>query len=93
MRIKILLADVTLAALALGAGGCSSTPQTATSTQPQAGDHGGTYLTGSYLKQDVQQNGRVNNSVNNVDVIDRTRIERSGMSNARDVLIQQGAIH
>ena len=64
-----------------------------TSVQAQSGEKGSTYLTGSYMKQDVRRNGRIMDSGSNVKVYDSKDISRSGQSNVRDFLIQQGATH
>ncbi len=47
-------------------------------------------LTGSYLKQKIHRTDRITDGANQVVVIDRARIERSGASDLRQVLAQEG---
>jgi hypothetical protein len=47
-------------------------------------------LTGSYLKQDVRRDGRITDGANQVIIIDRKSIERSGASSLRQVLSRTG---
>ena len=76
------------AVLALGAGafGCAHQKNDMETAGPR-----GQYLTGSYLPQDVQRNGRVTNGKSNVRVIDRSEIDRSGGADARQTLRELGA--
>ena len=51
---------------------------------------GGVLLTGSYIKQDVRRTGRITDGANQVIVLDRDMIERSGASDVRQLLTHQG---
>jgi len=59
--------------------------QTAASEQK-----GGTLLTGSYVKQKVRRQGQITDGANQVIVLDRDTIERSGASDVRQLLNRQG---
>src|SRR5512139_3928869 len=59
-------------------------------TKAQAGEKGATYLTGSWIKQDVRRDGRITSGAKNVQVLDKKDIERSGQSTVGDFLRQQG---
>ena len=48
------------------------------------------YLTGSHLPQDVRRDWRITDGASQVIVIDRAAIERSGASDLRRLLINQG---
>jgi hypothetical protein len=50
----------------------------------------GTYLTGSNLPQDINRNGPVTNGKNNVRIIDRSDINRSGGADVGQTLRQLG---
>jgi len=47
-------------------------------------------LTGSYIKQDIRRNGRITDGPNQVVVLDRETIERSGAGDLKQLLIRQG---
>jgi hypothetical protein len=51
---------------------------------------GGALLTGSYIKQDVRQYGRITDGANPVIVLGRESIDRSGAADLRQVLIRHG---
>jgi outer membrane cobalamin receptor len=51
---------------------------------------GGVLVTGSYIKQPVRRNGRITDGANQVIVIDRDTIERSGASDVKQLLVHQG---
>jgi outer membrane cobalamin receptor len=51
------------------------------------------YLTGSYMPQSVDRNGPVTNGKNDVRVIDRSDIDRSGGANVQQSLRQLGVTH
>jgi outer membrane lipoprotein-sorting protein len=57
-------------------------------TEAQTSEEG--VLTGSYIKQKVRRQGMITDGANNVVVIDRNTIERSGASDVRQLLIHQG---
>jgi len=84
MKVFSFIASVFLIVLT----GCSTTGRNA---QPTDTKGGARELTGSRIEQNVRQNGDMTDSANNVRVYDRKRIERSGQSNVRDFLRQQGA--
>ena len=48
------------------------------------------FLTGSYIKQDIRRNGRITDGPNQVVVLDRDTIERSGAGDLKQLLIRQG---
>src|SRR2546422_6390303 len=50
----------------------------------------GVLLTGSYIKQDIRRNGRITDGANQVVVLDRETIERSGASDLKQLLVHQG---
>jgi outer membrane cobalamin receptor len=47
-------------------------------------------LTGSNIKQDIRRNGRITDGASNVEVIDRTAIERSGAADLKQALALSG---
>ena len=47
-------------------------------------------LTGSYIKQDIRRSGRITDGPNQVVVLDRDAIERSGAADLKQLLIRQG---
>src|SRR5881296_1137403 len=51
---------------------------------------GGVLLTGSYIKQNLNRNGRITDGANQVIVLDRETIERSGASDLKQLLIHTG---
>ena len=53
-------------------------------------DKGGVLLTGSYIKQNIRRSGHITDGANQVIVIDRDTIERSGASDVRQLLVHQG---
>jgi len=55
-----------------------------------ANDKGGVPLTGSYIKQNIRRSGHITDGANQVIVIDRDTIERSGASDVRQLLVRQG---
>ena len=96
--ISILFAltiTVGLASQALGSDEAKGKPtkpkltEKATKAQPQTGRETNV-LTGSYIKQNVRRQGMITDGANNVLVIDRNAIERSGASDVRQLLIHQG---
>jgi len=58
------------------------------STAPDQKD--GSPLTGSNIKQDVRRHGRITDGAHPLTVIDRESIERSGASDLKQLLTQQG---
>ena len=62
--------------------------KTQTASVPAA--KGGTLLSGSYIKQNVRRSGRFTDGANQVIVLDRDTIERSGASDVKQLLIHQG---
>jgi len=92
MKAKLLTATavLVLAAGFLGAG-CAHQRDAVQTTGQQ--DQNASYLTGSYLPQDVTRNGPVTNGKNDVRVIDRNDIDRSGGSDVRQTLRELGATH
>ncbi len=86
MRAKVLSLAATVALGILGAG-CAHERNT-----NQASDQ---YhdVTGSYVPQDVQKSGPVTNGKNNVRIIDRSDIDRSGGADVGQTLRQLGANH
>jgi outer membrane receptor for Fe3+-dicitrate len=88
-RTSILAA---LAALQAGAfaQGCAH-EQNAVQTSPNKSNE--SYLTGSYLPQDVERNGPVTNGKNDVRVIDRSDINQSGGADVKQSLRQLGVTH
>jgi hypothetical protein len=68
--------------------GCSShQPDTGQSVGAQSGS---TDLTGSYLNQDITRNGEITNGKDNVQVLDRNKIDRSGATDVNQFLKTQG---
>jgi hypothetical protein len=47
-------------------------------------------LTGSYTKQNIRRAGRITDGANQVIILDRETIERSGASDVKQLLNQQG---
>jgi len=79
---------VLVAALGFFAAGCCCHKEG--STQSAKSGEGGTYMTGSYLKQDVKQSGEITNGKDNVRVLDRDKIDRSGAADVNEFLRTQG---
>jgi len=60
-------------------------------TSSAPADKGGVLLTGSYIKQkNVRRSGRLTDGASQVIVLDRDTIERSGVSDVRQLLTHQG---
>jgi len=57
---------------------------------PSSEQKGGTLLTGSYVKQNVKRHGQITDGANQVIVLDRETIERSGASDVKQLLNRQG---
>jgi hypothetical protein len=53
-------------------------------------ERGGELLTGSYIKQRIHRAGHITDGVNQVIVVDRDMIERSGASDVKQLLNRQG---
>lgn len=66
------------------------TAKVKTKKVPDDRKDGGVVLTGSYIKQDVRRTGRITDGANQVIVLDRDMIERSGASDVRQLLTHQG---
>jgi hypothetical protein len=79
----------TASALLLGA--CASeNSATQANTGSEESAKGATYLTGSYMRQDVQRSGEITNGRDPVRVLDREKIDRSGASDLKQFLDRQG---
>ena len=57
--------------------------------QPAVANSNGV-LTGSYLHQNVQRNGRITDGANQVVVLDQDMIQTSGAASVRELLIRRG---
>lgn len=68
--------------------GCSSHQPSGSQTGQT--EKGGTYLTGSYLKQDVTRNGEITNGKDNVRTLDRDKMDQSGAADLNQFLRLQG---
>jgi hypothetical protein len=79
---------IPLVALGLLATGCCC--DKAGSAQSGNSEKGATQLTGSYLKQDITRNGEITNGKDNVRVLDREKIDRSGAADVNEFLRLQG---
>jgi hypothetical protein len=79
-----------LLAIALGwfVTGCSSAKQGTVHSADT--EKGATYLTGSYLLQDISRNGEITNGKDHVRVLDREKIDGSGASDLKQFLQLQG---
>ena len=86
VRISILWATAVLLAGALGQG-CAHEEN---AVQTSANNGHESYVTGSYLPQDVERNGPVTNGKNDVRVIDRSELNRSGGADVRQSLRELG---
>ncbi len=75
-------------ALGIGAGGCAHERDAGVQA-----DNRYQSVTGSYIPQDVQKSGPVTNGKNNVRIIDRSDIDRSGGADVGQTLRQLGATH
>lgn len=53
----------------------------------------GIEYTGSYIKQNLRQNGNITDGANQLYVIDSTMIRNSGASDVRDLLNRRGLAH
>jgi hypothetical protein len=82
---------VIIVALGIGAPGCvhrnTDQPTNAYGTDDER------YVTGSYLPQDVQNKGPVTTGKDDVRVVDRPEIDRSGGATVEEVLRRTGATH
>jgi hypothetical protein len=58
---------------AVGATGCASQHNAA-----PANSNSGARLTGSYVPQSIQRNGRITDGMNNVQVVDQSDLDQSG---------------
>ena len=85
---KASVFGVLLAAIGFFATGCSS-PKEGSTQNGQLGEKE-TYLTGSYLKQDVSKRGEITNGKDNVRVLDRDKIDQSGAADVNEFLRTQG---
>ena len=86
LRIPILAAMAVLLAGALGQGCAHNENNVRTSTN----NSHESYLTGSYLPQDVERQGPVTNGKNDVRVIDGSELNRSGGADVRQSLRELG---
>ena len=69
----------------------SSTSVDKAKKSPNASEQkGGTLLTGSYVKQNVKRHGQITDGANQVIVLDRDWIERSGASDVKQLLNRSG---
>jgi len=87
-RLLELVALPALLSAALGSG-CANQKETV-SRQDTSNE---TYLTGSYIPQNVERNGPVTNGKSDVRVIDRSDIDRSGGGNVQQTLRELGVPH
>ncbi len=87
MKSKVLAITAGLA-LGMAAAGCARDKN---ATQAANGQYQN--VTGSYVPQDVQKSGPVTNGKNNVRIIDRSEIDRSGGADVGQTLRQLGATH
>jgi len=81
---SILVALLALLAGGLGQG-CAHEHNAAEASNRQQ-----EYLTGSYLPQEAQRSGPVTNGKNDVRVLDRSDLDRSGGADVRQSLREQG---
>ncbi len=95
--MKVELTPILVGALlCIGADGCASHKQQQSGTNGQyaPGDRDRyEYVTGSYIPQNVQKNGPVSNGKDNLRIIDRTEIDRSGGADLEETLRRLGANH
>ncbi len=95
--MKISLAVISLGwLLCLWGGGCASHKQQQSSANGQYGAADRDryeYVTGSYIPQDVRKNGPVTNGKDNLRIIDRSEIDRSGGADLEETLRRLGANH
>jgi hypothetical protein len=85
---RVSVFGIQMVALGLLATGCSS-DNTGSAQSGRTGEKP-TSLTGTYLKQDVSRNGEITNGKDNVRILDREKIDRSGASDLNQFLQLQG---
>lgn len=91
MKCKAVAKGVVAAAgLLLFAAGCAHTYEQAVGQDAYPSSTNQAYLTGSYLPQDVNRSGPVTNGKNDVRVLDRSDINRSGGADVGEALRRQG---
>ncbi len=91
MKLKLLAMAAGLA-LAISGGGCAHQKDATRDSADNPGDQYH-YATGSYLPQDVKKSGPVTNGKDNLRIIDRSEIDRSGGADVGQTLRQLGATH
>jgi len=88
---QIVLMSVGLALLAAVLGcGCAHEQSAMDRSDTYPNSTNAAYVTGSYLPQDLKRNGPVTNGKNDVRIIDRSDIDRSGGANISQSLRQLG---
>lgn len=87
-----LLAMIAGVALLIGGGGCAQQNSAIQSAGPNRPNNQ-QYLTGSYMPQDVQKNGMITNGKDNIRVVGRSELDRSGGADAGQALQQLGVTH
>ncbi|HEV2209284.1 MAG TPA: hypothetical protein VG167_10950 [Verrucomicrobiae bacterium] len=71
--VRLLFVAGLMLLAAVGATGCASRQNAV-----PANSNSATRLTGSYLPQSVQRNGRITDGMNNVRVVDQSDLDQSG---------------
>jgi hypothetical protein len=89
MKSLYLVAGTVFLGVAIGAG-CTGARDAINQHGNYPGVTNAPYMTGSYLPQSVNRNGALTDGRNNVRVLDRSDIDRSGGADLRQSLRLQG---
>jgi len=89
LRSLYLAAGMATLGAVMGAG-CTAEKDNVNRHGIYPGGTNAQYMTGSYLPQNVSRNGPVTDGRNNVRVLDRSDIDRSGGADLKQSLRQQG---
>jgi hypothetical protein len=89
MKSLYLVAGTAFLGVAIGAG-CTAERDALNQHGNYPAGANAPYMTGSYLPQNVNRNGAVTDGRNNVRVLDRSDIDRSGGADLRQSLRLQG---
>lgn len=73
--------------------GCANSPDSARVNSLNSANNAPTQVTGSYIPRQINRNGPTTDGQNNLRVIDRSEIERSGGADPNQALRQLGATH
>jgi hypothetical protein len=94
MKVIGFIRLTAVTALTLTAGfGCATQQNTDQTNSPGATEKGPSYATGSYIPRDYNRSGPVTDGQNNLRIIDRSDIDRSGGADPKQTLRELGVTH